>query len=431
MDNDVLPEESARVSEVSERERGFLLFKKMFLFFAFLALLTLSFFGGYEQGRDSLSSESDFTSVNGAVILNGKSQDKAVDFALFWKVWDILKDKFVDQSKLDAKQMLYGAIDGMLASTGDPYTTFFDPKEKQDFQEDMTGNFEGIGAEMALKEGILTIVSPLEGTPAERSGLLAGDKILKIDNETTANIDLEEAVRRIRGPKGTSVTLNIYHEGDEEAVDIVVPREMIHVKSTRFEMKEGGIAYIRINRFGDETADEFERAIRSAVSAHTQGLVIDLRNNPGGLLTSAVDIASFLLPEKSVVVIEENSKGNRKELKTHSGDVFSKLPTSVIINGGSASASEILAGALRESRENVRLIGKQSFGKGSVQELISVNKDTAVKITVAKWLTPKGNQINKVGIAPDEEVDLTREHVTNKEDPQLQKAIEWVTSQLK
>ena len=156
-----------------------------------------------------------------------------------------------------------------------------------------------------------------------------------------------------------------------------------------------------------------------------------MRNDPGGLLTCAVDIASFLLPERSVVVIEENGKGERKELKTHAGDVFSKLPTSVIINGGSASASEILAGALRENRDNVRLVGKQSFGKGSVQELVSVTKDTAVKITVAKWLTPKGNQINKVGIAPDEEVDLTREQVTNKEDPQLQKAIEWVKSQIK
>ena len=211
----------------------------------------------------------------------------------------------------------------------------------------------------------------------------------------------------------------------------VIPREVIHVKSIRFEMKEGNIAYIRINRFGDETADEFERSVRSAVSAKAQGVVIDLRNDPGGLLTCAVDIASFLLPEKSVVVIEENGKGDRKELKTHAGDIFSKLPTSVIINGGSASASEILAGALRENRDNVRLIGKQSFGKGSVQELVSVTKDTAVKITVAKWLTPKGNQINKIGIAPDEEVDLTREQVTNKEDPQLQKALEWVKSQLK
>jgi carboxyl-terminal processing protease len=423
--------DDAESVRTSEHEKGFLLFKRFFLSFVMLALLVFAFFGGYERGRDSFSSEGDSISVDGAIILNGKSRDKEVDFALFWKVWEILKDKFVDQSKLDAKQMLYGAIDGMLASTGDPYTTFFDPKEKQDFQEDMTGNFEGIGAEMAIKDGVLTIVSPLEGTPAERVGLLAGDRILKIDNETTADIDIEEAVRRIRGPKGTSVTLNIYHEGDEEAKDIVIPREVIHVKSIRFEMKEGNIAYIRINRFGDETADEFERSVRSAVSAKAQGVVIDLRNDPGGLLTCAVDIASFLLPEKSVVVIEENGKGDRKELKTHAGDIFSKLPTSVIINGGSASASEILAGALRENRDNVRLIGKQSFGKGSVQELVSVTKDTAVKITVAKWLTPKGNQINKIGIAPDEEVDLTREQVTNKEDPQLQKALEWVKSQLK
>ncbi len=233
MDDIVSPELGSRISE---RERGFLLFKKLFLSFSVLALLVLAFFGGYERGRGSILSGNDALSVDGAIILNGKSQDKEVDFALFWKVWEILKEKFVDQSKLDAKQMLYGAIDGMLASTGDPYTTFFDPKEKQDFQEDMTGNFEGIGAEMAIKDEILTIVSPLEGTPAERVGLLAGDKILKIDGEPTTNMDVEEAVRRIRGPKGTSVTLNIYHEGDEEPKDIVVPREIIHVKSIRFEM---------------------------------------------------------------------------------------------------------------------------------------------------------------------------------------------------
>lgn len=411
-------------SESSERERGFLLFKKLFLLFFVFALLGVSFVFGFERGRNTLGYSGD------ATILNGNNKANEVNFGIFWKVWDILRDKFVDQSKLDAQQMLYGAIDGMLASTGDPYTTFFDPKERQEFREDMTGNFEGIGAEMAIKDGVLTIVSPLEEAPAAKAGLLAGDKIIKIDGETTANIELEEAVRRIRGPEGTQVTLTIFHIGDEEAQDIVVSRDLIHVKSIRFEMKENDIAYIRINRFGDETTDEFERAALSAKKAKARGLVIDLRNDPGGLLTGAVDIASFLLPAQSIVVIEENGKGERDEIRTHTGDMFSTLPTSVLINEGSASAAEILAGALRENRDNVRLIGEQSFGKGSVQELVNVTQDTAVKITVAKWLTPKGNQINKVGIAPDEKVELTRAQVIKKEDPQLEKAIEWVKSQL-
>jgi carboxyl-terminal processing protease len=414
----------------AERERGFHLFKKFFLFFIVLALIGLAFFSGYERGRGSLSlGDGPAISPEGAIILDKNEKANEVDFGLFWKVWDILKDKFVDKSKLDAKQMLYGAIDGMLASTGDPYTTFFDPKENQEFQEDITGNFEGIGAEMGIKDDVLTVIAPLEDTPAARAGLMAGDKILKIDGETTSNIALEEAVHRIRGKKGTEVTLNIFHEGDEETKDVVVKRDVIHVKSVRFEMKADATAYIRVNRFGEETAAEFDQAVQQAIAAKAHGLVIDLRNNPGGLLDSAVDIGSFLLPDRSVVVVEENGKGVKHELKTKGGDVLSKIPTAVLINEGSASASEILAGALRENRENVRLIGKKSFGKGSVQELVNVTKDAAVKITVARWLTPKGNQINKVGIAPDDEVTLTREDVAAKKDPQLEKALEWLKDQ--
>lgn len=423
-------ETQATQTEEEERERGFKLFKRFFLFFVVLALIGLAFFSGYERGRGSLSLGGDgVLSPADAIMLNKNSKAEEVDFALFWKVWDILKDKFVDKSKLDAKQMLYGAIDGMLASTGDPYTTFFDPKENKEFQEDISGNFEGIGAEMDVKDDVLTIVAPLEGTPAERAGLLAGDKILKIDGETTANMAIDEAVHRIRGKKGTEVTLNIYHIGDEEAQDIVVKRDVIHVKSVRFEMKdENRVAYIRLNRFGEETAAEFEQAIRSAVGAKASGLVLDLRNNPGGLLGSAVDIGSFMLPDRTVVVVEENDRGVKRELKTSGGDVFSGIPTAILINEGSASASEILAGALREQRDNVRLFGKKSFGKGSVQEVVYVTRDASVKITVAKWLTPKGNQIHKVGIAPDEEVALSRGDITEKRDPQLDKAIEWLKS---
>lgn len=424
-------DEQEMITESNERERGFLLFKKFFLIFIVCALIGLSFFGGYERGRGSFSlDDGSALSPDGVTILNKNLKSDEIDFALFWKVWDILKDKFVDKSKLDAKQMLYGAIDGMLASTGDPYTTFFDPKENKAFQEDISGNFEGIGAEMGIKDDVLTIIAPLEDTPASRAGLMAGDKILKINGETTTNIGIEEAVHRIRGQKGTSVTLNIFHEGDEESKDVVVPRDVIHVKSVRFEMKETNtVAYIRINRFGDETSAEFAQAVRGAIDAKAKNLVIDLRNNPGGLLDSAVDIGSYLLPDSSVVVIEENGKGVRHELKTKGGDIFSKLPTAVLINEGSASASEILAGALRENRDNIRLIGKTSFGKGSVQELVSVTKDAAVKITVAKWLTPKGNQINKVGIAPDDEVSLTRDDVVANKDPQLDKAFEWLRTQ--
>ena len=417
------------ISLEADREKGFVLFKKSFLFLVSLALLGLAFFSGYERGQQSTSLVGDDPILaSQAVLLNQNERQNEVDFALFWKVWDILKEKFVDKSELDAKKMLYGAIDGMLASTDDPYTTFFDPEENQQFQEDITGNFDGIGAEMGIKDEVLTIIAPLDDTPASRAGLMAGDKVLKIDGESTANQTIDESVHRIRGKKGTSVTLNIFHEGDEEAKDVVVQRDTIHVKSVRFEMKDD-IAYIRLSRFGEETTGEYQEAARLVLSAKAKGLVLDMRNNPGGLLEGAVDIASLMLPNNTVVVIEENGKGIRKELQTNGGEILTDIPTSVLINEGSASASEILAGALRENREDVRIFGETSYGKGSVQQLIDVTKDTAVKITIAKWLTPKGNQINKIGIAPDEEVSLTRDDVIQKRDPQLDKALEWIRSQ--
>lgn len=427
-----LSPESSEARSISEKtlqsERGHRLFKKAFVFFLALFLLGGIFWCGYEYGRNASlvrdTQSEDILSPEEAVILNKQSQEKTIDFALFWKVWALLKDKYVDGGKLNANELFYGAIDGMLAATGDPYTTFFDPKENKEFQEDISGIFEGIGAEMGIKDKILTIIAPLEGMPAEKAGLMAGDKILKIDDESTVNMSLEEAVSRIRGAKGTEVKLTIFREGDEESRDITVKRAVILVKSVRFELKENAIAYIRVNRFGDDTEKEFKTAVRQALDDKAAGLIIDMRNNPGGFLETSIEMASLMLPSGKVVVMEENGKGEREEIKVRGGDVLSALPTVVLINEGSASAAEILAGALRDNRSNVTLVGKKSFGKGSVQELISVGKDTSVKITVARWLTPNGNQINTVGIAPDIEVDITRDDLDNKRDPQLDKAME-------
>lgn len=419
---------------VSDYERGHRLFKKAFIFFFVLFLLGAAFWSGYERGKNyssgNASSLENILSPNEAIILNKTSQDKTIDFSLFWKVWEILKNKYVDNAKLDAHVLFYGAIKGMLAATGDPYTTFFDPKENAAFQEDITGTFEGIGAEMGMKNEILTVIAPLEGMPAEKAGLLAGDKIIKIDGQMTATLSLDEAVSKIRGAKGTEVKLTIFRNGDAESRDIVVKRDVILVKSVRFEMKEDAIAYIRISRFGDDTKKEFQGAVKQTLNNQAKGLIIDMRNNPGGFLETSVDLASIMLPTGKVVVIEEDGAGKRKEIKSRGGDVLSQIPTVVLINEGSASASEILAGALKDNRDNVTLVGKKSFGKGSVQELISVSKDTAVKITVARWLTPSGNQINTVGIAPDIEVNLTADDIDNKRDPQLDKALEILKGKL-
>ena len=277
---------------------------------------------------------------------------------------------------------------------------------------------------MAIKDGVLTVVAPLEGTPSEKAGVRAGDKVLKINDESTANMSIEEAVSHIRGPKGTEVRLNIYREGDDEAHDVVVKRDVIFVESVRYEKKENNIALIRVSRFGEDTEGAFRIAAKRAVDEHVSGIVLDLRNNPGGFLDTSIEMASLMLPSGSVVVQEENSKGDRKEMKATDGNILGDIPTVVLINEGSASASEILAAALRDNRSNVTLVGKKSFGKGSVQELIAVSKDTSVKVTVARWLTPKGDQINEVGISPKVEVPFTREDSENDRDPQMDKALE-------
>jgi carboxyl-terminal processing protease len=406
-------------------------FRRALLSFLVVFMIGGAFWIGYGRGQSALKEQSaeelPALSPDNAIFLNKESQDKTIDFALFWKVWGLLKDKYVDKTSLDAHALFYGAIKGMLAATGDPYTTFFDPKEHKDFSEDMSGTFDGIGAEMGIKDNILTVVAPLEGTPAEKAGLMSGDKVIKINNVDSSGFSIEEAVAKIRGPRGTDVTLNIYREKEDAPRDIVVHRDTILVKSVRFEMKDGAIAYIRVSRFGEDTEKEFQQAVRQAVDGKAKKVILDLRNNPGGYLEGAVNMGSFMIPFGTTIVIEETGDGKRNETKARGGDVLSQLPTAVLINEGSASASEILAGALHDDRNNVTLIGEKSFGKGSVQELIPIGKDTSVKITVAHWLTPSGTQINKVGIVPDIEVELTTDDIKNKRDSQLDKAIEILT----
>ncbi|MBP9751675.1 MAG: S41 family peptidase [Candidatus Moranbacteria bacterium] len=398
--------------------------------FLFSLALYFSYQFGVDSGRSELSSDGGRQpfSPSEAMFSNTDSKDTNIDFSLFWKVWDILKDKYVDRSSLDAQELFYGAIDGMLAATGDPYTTFFDPKEQKEFNEDISGKFEGIGAEMGIRDEILTIIAPLEGTPSERAGLRPNDKVLKIDGEPSSGYKLEEAVSKIRGPKGTEVKLTIYRSGEEESREISVTRDVINVKSVKLTIRDDDIAVLRVSRFGDDTEREFRSAVSEIANKGSKGVVLDLRSNPGGLLDAAVDMASLMIPFGKTVVIEENGKGDRREEKTRGGDRLSGIPTVVLIDEGSASASEILAGALRENRDNVTLVGKKSYGKGSVQELVPVGKTMSVKITVARWLTPEGHQINEQGIAPDEEVGITIDDITNDRDPQMDKSVELLTS---
>jgi carboxyl-terminal processing protease len=407
----------------------FQLYRKRMLrrYLQILALIALGlgiFWLGFEKGSRINKVDAPISIENATFKNKDKAQDDAIDFSLFWNVWDLLKSKYVDTGSLDAKKLYYGAIKGMMEATGDPYTTFLDPSENQKFGEDISGNFEGIGAELGIKGGILTVIAPLQGTPAEKAGIRSGDKIIKIDGKAAGDMTIEEAVDHIRGKKGTSVVLTIFREGADDTQDITVQRGIINVKSVILETKGDNVAYIKITRFGDDTTKLFTEAIKKAISQKPRGLVIDLRNNPGGYLETSIEVASKLLPKDNVVVIEESGNKTQKKMYTRGGDIASGFETVVLINEGSASASEILAGALKNNRSNVTLIGKKSFGKGSVQEFIELPQGTAAKITVARWLTPDGTQINEQGINPDKEVEFTNDDYNSNKDPQLDAALQ-------
>jgi len=351
-------------------------------------------------------------------------QPEKVDFSIFWDVWKIIEKKYVDRP-VDYEKMVYGSVSGLVKSLGDPYSVFMDPEKSKEFIEDMQGTFEGIGAEIGIRDNILTIIAPLEGTPAEKAGLKAGDKIIKIDGETTIDITLNEAVRKIRGEKGTEVILTIIREGVEESQEIKIIRGTIDVKSVRWELKKingTDLAYIKIRSFSKDTVQELNKAANDILSSSAKGIVLDLRNNPGGYLDIAIKVSSFFIDSKEVVVIEDFGNGKKRQYKSSGQSKLSHLPIVVLINKGSASASEILAGALRDIKK-VKLVGEKTFGKGSVQELEKLKDGSSVSLTVAKWCTPSGECINKKGLKPDIEVEMDDENLKNKEDKQLEEAM--------
>jgi len=406
------------------------LFKKYVTFFVVVFLLFGSYFLGVNQGKKQQAEQKVIPLSQSLVTNKLPGADEKIDFSLFWKVWDLVKEKHIDKDKLDAQKMVYGAINGFLKATGDPYSIFFNPTESKSFSEEIGGSFEGIGAELGIKDDILTVIAPLDGSPSQKAGLRAGDKILKIDDKITTDFTVYQAVDMIRGKKGTTVTLTVLHQGEQETKDMVVTRDTIEVKSVKMEFKDDKIVYIKITKFGENTDKEFNDAINKITTENTKGIIIDMRNNPGGLLDKAVDVANRMIPRGKVVVTEEDSMGNKESIKTMGGDRLSSIPTVVLINEGSASASEILAGALRDN-QGLTLIGKKSFGKGSVQQLIDLPGGSSVKITIAKWLTPNGDYIMEKGITPDTEVDLSLDDFNNNRDPQLDKAVELIKEKIK
>jgi carboxyl-terminal processing protease len=399
--------------------------KKRFKYFLVLILITASFFAGsfYNQYKSNKESKQSSNLQNIFLESHDKTQPKNVDFTLFWEAWNLINEKYVDPSKVDKSKMIYGAISGMVKTLGDPFSSFMNPDESQQFSNDLQGTFEGIGTEVGMKNGILTVISPIDGTPAEKAGLKAGDKIIKIDDTVTTDMTVDEAVSKIRGPKGTEVALTILRSSESDPKQIKITRDTINVKSVKLEFKDSGIAVIRISKFGDDTSLLMNQLTSQILAQKTRGIILDMRNNPGGYLETAVDVSSKFIPEDQLVVAEEDRGGSRKEYKALGGNVLGGIPVVVLVNGGSASASEITAGALRDDL-GASLIGTKTFGKGSVQELEKMTGGSNLRVTIARWLTPNGDYIMEKGLNPDIQVDLTEDDYNKNLDPQMDKAIE-------
>lgn len=349
------------------------------------------------------------------------------DFEPFWKTWQIINEKNPDAKNADDQSRVYGAIKGLVGSLDDPYSEFFTPAESKNFEDTINGSFTGIGMEVGMKDKVITVVAPLKGTPAAAAGIRSGDKILKIDDEITADMTLDQAIDLIRGPEGTVVALSLYRESKGEPIEISVTRAVITMPVIEGELREDGIYVISLYNFGMNSAPLFEQELRKFQNTKSDKLIIDLRGNPGGLLDAAIDMASFFLPKGDVIVREDFGHAEKEETYRSKGyGLFQTVPhLALLIDEGSASASEILAGALSEQGV-AKLIGMQTYGKGSVQELIPITSDTSLKITVAKWLTPEGVSISKKGLTPDIEVKITDKDIAAKRDPQLERAVQYL-----
>ena len=396
--------------------------KKLVLIVSALLIIGASFSIGTAFGY--------FNSKQVGGILGIKNQDEpiaeTIDFSPFWTVWSTVEEKYALPENINRQKMVWNAINGLLKSLDDPYTVFFPPEEKKMFDSEVRGNFEGVGMEIGIEKGVLTVISPIKGTPAYNAGIKTGDKILKIDGKSTEDLPVDEAVRLIRGERGTTVLLSIFSAGEKSPRDIKVVRDTIQVPIIDTE-KKGDVYLIALHNFSERSPFEFQIALRQFASSGANKLVIDLRNNPGGYLEAAVDIASWFT-ETGDVILKERYRDGKENLHRSKGyNAFPKVPLVVLVNGGSASASEILAGALRDNGK-AKLVGEKTFGKGSVQEVVPITSDTSLKITIARWLTPNGEDITKQGIKPDIEIKMTPEDIEKKNDPQLMKAIEVLSS---
>lgn len=380
------------------------------------AVFLFGVYVGYEN-RPAMAKVVDVVNKEAPSSLSGTT-----DFAPFWKAWKIVEEKFPGAEKTDSRERMYGAIKGLLASFGDPYTTFFPPKESEAFETQISGEFSGVGIEIDQKDGVLTVIAPLKGTPADRAGIKAGDIILKIDDTITSDLTIDDAIDRIRGKSGTDVTLTVLREGEKQPKVFVITRATITLPTVETTLRASeGVFVISLYNFSGHAYEDFKRSFMEYLSSGMHRLVIDLRGNPGGYLNAAVDIASLFLPEGEVVVKEIGKDPSDVTVHVSRGRALWRPEDKMVIlvDKGSASASEILAGALSE-HGLATLAGTKTFGKGSVQELIRLTPDTSMKITVAKWYTPNGVSISENGLTPE---TVLNDDASKEGDEQLEAAI--------
>lgn len=377
------------------------------------------FFIGEVRGERSVVPE-------GEGVVTGQGQDSPfttdVEFDQFWDIWNFLKDEYVQQPVSDM-DLFYGALKGLVDAVDDPYSVYFDPEEASEFAASLEGSFEGIGAEIGIREERLVVVAPLDGMPASQAGLLPGDWIVLIDGVETHDMSVEEAVMNIRGERGTEVVLTISREGVEEIFDVPITRDKIVIDSVDWEVTEANIMEISITAFNHDTVLLFNEAVQSALAKNVEGIVLDLRSNPGGLLTAAIDVAAAWVGHDTVLI--ERMQNESKHFNGVTAARLEGIPTVVLVNGGSASASEIVAGALQDYGF-ASVVGTLTYGKGSVQDYRELEDGSAVKITTAKWYTPNGRSIDETGIEPTIHVDYTMEDFEAGVDPQHETAIQII-----
>ena len=341
----------------------------------------------------------------------------------FWQAWELLHKYYV--RPLDDKKLVQGAIRGMYAATGDPHTSYMSPEEYEQANIALEGEYEGIGAWVDTSGDYVTIVSPMKGSPAEKAGLQPGDKIIAVDGQDVTGINPDLVVKKVLGPAGTKVRLTIKRD-DQKPFDVVITRAKIKIPSVEGKMRDDGVAYVQLSTFGERTSEELRSTLKKLMAKHPKGLILDLRNNGGGYLSTAIDVASEFLPKGKVVLYEEYKDGTRRAYKSEGNGLATNIPMVILVNEGTASASEIVSGAMQDYGRAL-LVGVTTYGKGSVQNWIPLDDNAgAVRITIALWLTPKGRQISGKGLKPDVEVKLTKEDIKAKRDPQLDKAVELI-----